>query len=523
MEAIIEATIQENKALPTPTTDECLQVFSLKTKEGILLNDAFKQGHKEIAECVLTRQAPDGSGRKRIHIMAHTRFGKSLAIGTAVAIRASMKKEPWAIVAPTKEQAQIIMDYVIWVAVNDPIIKQLLKTETARALQAELMTQRRSRDHITFLGGGEVRTYTSGSTMGFGCANVVLDEAGLIDNDTESRIFRMLGDHTDNFYVKIGNPWESMDVDGTPHHFFASYEDPSYYAINIDYKRGIAEGRLTEAYVKEVAKKPNFDILFDNLFPDVDKQDKDGYYPLFTQRMLKKAMIEAGTLESVGLERLGGDPADAGENEAVICVRSHNLAKIPFNSTETDVLDFASKIEQHGSRVSEWYVDKQGVGSGTVRMLQKNAQSNRKLTPINSGEQVPDYIKELDQLACDLYENMRAYMFFKSSEWLNQGGKLVIKEGVEWRQLLSVKWKNNKKGKIQIISKDELRKRKIPDLGVADAFSMTFGIRKKVMPINAQPTGGIAPYYPKIQQNQRPMQPAAREMPKPFYPKIYGL
>jgi len=307
--------------IETTKTEKILQTFTFKTKEGILFSDEAAQGQREIMECILRREAPDGSGRKRIHVMAHTRYGKSMAVGAAVAVRAAVKKEPWAIIAPTKEQAQIIMDYVIYFAINDPIIRNLLKTD-AKILQEERLTQRRSRDHITFLDGGEVRTFAAGTTMGHGAPNLVLDEAGLIDNNTESRIFRMLGDSTDNFIIKIGNPWFSIDYkSGEPHHFYNSFSDEDYYLIDIPVNRGIAEGRVTEGFHKEVQKKANYDVLYLNVFPDTAEADPQGYYPLFGHKLVKEMLVEPHSIPPTGKPILGADPADGGSNESVIAKR----------------------------------------------------------------------------------------------------------------------------------------------------------------------------------------------------------
>ena len=98
--------------IETPAVDKILQTFTLKTQEGLVLNSTIVQGQKEIAECILQRKAPDG--KRKVHVMAHTRYGKSIIVGACIAIRAAVKKEKWAIIAPTKEQAQIIMDYVLW-------------------------------------------------------------------------------------------------------------------------------------------------------------------------------------------------------------------------------------------------------------------------------------------------------------------------------------------------------------------------------------------------------------------------
>jgi hypothetical protein len=194
-------------SLPTPKTDKVLQVFTFRTKEGLVFNDIVTQGQKVIMEIILSRgiNSETMAWINRIHVMAHTRYGKSLAIGAAVSVRAATKQEPWAIVSPTKDQSQIIMDYVLHFSINDPILSALLATD-AKILKAERLTQRRARDYITYLNGGEVRTFGGKATMGFGCKNVIEDEAGLIGNEEDSKIFRMLGDSTDNFLIKVGNP-----------------------------------------------------------------------------------------------------------------------------------------------------------------------------------------------------------------------------------------------------------------------------------------------------------------------------
>jgi len=155
----------------TPLTDKTLQVYTFKTKEGIFLNETITPGQKLIMECILGRRAPTVEMIKRIHLMAHTRYGKSISIAPAVCVRASSKREPWAIVAGTGEQSQIIMDYVIQFCVSNPILRSLLVDE--KTITIERLTQRRKRDHITFKTGGEIRAYGAGkdgtAVMGFGC------------------------------------------------------------------------------------------------------------------------------------------------------------------------------------------------------------------------------------------------------------------------------------------------------------------------------------------------------------------
>jgi len=487
--------------MKTPKADKILQTFHFETKEGHIFNDTITQGQREIMEIILNRgfKGAEDVMCNRIHVMAHTRYGKSLAVGAAVAVRASMKKEKWAIIAPTKEQAQIIMDYVITFSVNDPIISALLKTN-AKQIKNETLTQRRSRNHITYLNQGEVRTFYQGNTMGFGSENVILDESGLINNNEYSKVFRMLGDNPDNFLMKIGNPWDSIDQEsGTEHHFYQSYQDPKYHQIDIQIDQGIAEGRVTEEYHEEVKNKANYAILYKNTFPNTERRDKEGYMPLLGHATIQKAMVEPDTLDMLGEELLGADPADGGENESTIARRGMNLAKIVFRSTATDCLDFADDIVTNGDGINNWFVDGQGVGSGTCRKLEKQSEYYRKLNRINAGDSGKSWREKLPKdHHAEQYLNLRAYIFWQMKLWIENGGKIEKTPGIE-KQLLALKYKNSRTGKVQIIDKQTLHKRGIHDLGLVDPISFTFAPKtKKLVLENQQVAGGVEPYYPEL-------------------------
>lgn len=475
--------------MKTEIMDNALKTFTLKTQEGVVLNEILTQGQKEIGECILTRRAPDG--KQKIHTMAHTRYGKSMIVGATVAIRASMKGEKWAIVAPTKEQAQIIMDYVIWFAVNDPIISATLKTNP-KAIKNESLTQRRSRDHITFFQGGEVRTYSAGQTMGQGAQNVILDEAGLINDDDEDKIFRMLGDNpTDFFIMKIGNPFHN-------NHFKDAYLDDSYYHFNIDATQGLREGRLSQEILDEQKKKPNYQCLYWNVFPDAESVDRYGFLPLISHKTLENAQVEEGALVPLGTKILGCDPADSGDNEAVIVNRNSNFAKIEVADATMDSGALADQVILRKDQIDYIYWDKQGVGTGEARRMEKASDIKRKFRSINSG--LP--IKPEDAKGEDVsdYYNLRAYMFWKTKLWLEAGGKLT--KDKRWKNLLAVKYKT-KNGKVLVISKEDLRtKYKVKDLGVADALSYTF---YPTPPTNFQ----------NVVQDNRAEDPI-----KPFYPEF---
>ena len=474
----------------TPVTDKILKIYTFITKEGIVFNKSIKQGQKAIMECILARKAPVEEIIKRLHVMAHTRYGKSMSIAAALCVRSSAKKEPWAIVAGSKEQSQIIMDYVIQFSVNDPILKSLLLNE--REINIERLTQRKKRDHITYKAGGEIRAYGAGrdgtAVMGMGCANVVEDESALINDNTQSKIFRMLGDHTDNFYMKVGNPFNN-------NHFQEAYLNDDYYHINIDYRQGLAEGRITEKFIQEVKKNANFSILYENIFPDEAGVDDRGWYKLFSDKLVRNAIVEADAVEPWGFPKDGCDPADGGTNEAIIVRKWANIAKVIYASAGVDNIQFATEIATRNKDTDESIIDKVGVGSGTFNTLNRQGGIKRRIRPINVGWGVPESVKPEE---AEQYFNLRAYLFWQVKLWLEAGNKLVKNDG--WKQLLEVRYNtSNPKSKIQIIRKEDLRKYYgVDDLGVADSLSFPFLPEKPRVRHGGRAVGGVKPFNEKL-------------------------
>jgi len=133
--------------------DKILKTFTFKDESGDPI--IFTPGQLQILDIIVNRQSPDG--KRRIHIMTPTRYGKSTTVAAGVVVRASTKPEKWAIVAGTKDKAQIIMDHAINFSLDDPLIRTQLAIEGT----LERLRRERSRDKLTFLRGGEIRVFSA--------------------------------------------------------------------------------------------------------------------------------------------------------------------------------------------------------------------------------------------------------------------------------------------------------------------------------------------------------------------------
>ena len=290
----------------------------------------------EIFDLIWKRQ------HKRNHLMCHTRYGKSFVVALAVLLRVATYPEKWAIVAPSQKKAGIIMGYIIEHAFDNYYTKtkmQVDKGESMDRLRRERSKQRINFKHTdgtlgeVFILSGDSRNkqMAGDALMGFGAPNVILDEAALIDDDIEAKIFRMLGDNMDNFYLKIGNPFRR-------NHFLKAFRDPNYNKINADSEIGLKEGRVTKEFLEEAKKKPHYSILYENKFPLADSVDDKGWSYLITDVELENALDKITPDAYIGDKLLGFDVARGGGNYNSWVMRTANYATKLAKNQDPDLM-----------------------------------------------------------------------------------------------------------------------------------------------------------------------------------------
>jgi len=416
----------------------------------------------KIFDLIFKRQHP------RSHLMCHTRFGKSFVVGLAVLTRVASFAEKWAIVAPSGAKAQIIMSYIIEHCFDNEYTKRKLQIDSSESM--DRLRRERSKSRLVFKHTdgtfGEVFILSADSRnklaagdalMGFGAPNVIEDEASLIDDDVEAKIFRMLGDQMDNFYLKIGNPFRR-------NHFLKAYRDPSYFKINADYTIGLAEGRLNEAFIEEVKKKPHFDVLYENKFPEADAIDDKGYSHLVTDKELEYSLDYITESAYIGERMLGVDIARGGGNFNVWVMRTGNFAKILGKNKDADLMSVVGQTtrlaKENKIDMRNVFTDDTGVGAGVSDRLR---EQRFYINAVKLGEKAEDELK---------FINKRAEGYWKLKQWLNQGGKLNLRD--DWTELLDIKYRANSSSKLQIMSKDDMRRNGIESPDIADALMLTF-------------------------------------------------
>jgi hypothetical protein len=412
----------------------------------------------------------------RVEIVSSTQYGKSLTVARAVLLRISNFPEDWMIVVPDAKRGKILLNYIIKDASENEYFKDKLigmKLEERSAINRLL--EERSKIKLTFqiftdsgIKYSSVEVITAEARrknnaieaiMGFGGKNIIQEEASLEEDEIDAGIFRMLaGKGDDTFLLKIGNPFYR-------NHFFRSFQNLEYKKVWVDYRIGLADGRYTENFIKEARTKPKFEVLFECRFPSEEAIDSKGWSPLITQTELEQAITDE--FNPFGYPSQGCDPADEGENESVIVVRWRNVAKIDYASSKISLMDFCgeinSSIDINNIDVRTSAVDKVGVGAMIPDEMKK---IGKPITGVNVGEACDN---PTDQVQ---FVNKRAEFAWKVREWIKGGGKLL--RDPRWYQLLNIKYKEDNKRRLKLMSKEEMRKEGLVSPDAFDALALTF-------------------------------------------------
>jgi hypothetical protein len=72
------------------------------------------------------------------------------------------------------------------------------------------------------------------------------------------------------------------------------------------------------------------------------------------------------------------------------------------------------------------------------------------------------------------YRNLRAELWYRARDWLNKRDCKIPKDATLIAELTSARYLFSSAGKVQVESKEDMKRRGIPSPDIADAFCLTF-------------------------------------------------
>lgn len=379
-------------------------------------------------------------------LVCHRRFGKTyLAINTLIdaAVRTKRENLRFGYVAPYQKQAkQVAWDYLKRFTLNIPGTKA-----------------NESESAIDFPNGARIRLYGSdnGESMrGLYFDGVVMDEVADMRPETWSEIIRpaLTDVHHKGWCLFIGTP-KGLNQ------FYDLYQyaqqDPKWYAgmyrvdetdVLDDEEVQMARNTMAEnQYRREFLC--DFSASMDNALITIDK----------VSDAAAKKMTDADITGSARI--LGVDVARFGSDRSVIQKRQGLAAFEPKIFEDIDNMTLAGMVAQ---TINEWQPDAVFIDSGRGEgVIDRLRQLGYFVTEVNFGG------KALNPT----YNNKRSEMWDNIRMWLDDGGALPNNTDLK-TDLCVPLYKFDNSNRMQLESKDDIKKRggRSPDLG--DALALTF-------------------------------------------------
>jgi phage terminase large subunit len=165
----------------------------------------------------------------------------------------------------------------------------------------------------------------------------------------------------------------------------------------------------------------------------------------------------------------GLDCAGQGSDKSALCKRQGNVIIEPvieWKGLDTMELvgrvHLAYKATPALTQPNEIAVDAIGLGAGVADRLMEMGLPARGVN-----------VSETAALS-DKYRNVRAELAFTAREWFEKRDVNIANDSRLGAELVDIRYKPTSTGKIQIESKDDMRRRGVKSPNLADAFFLTF-------------------------------------------------
>lgn len=293
---------------------------------------------------------------------------------------------------------------------------------------------------------------------------VIFDEAsGISPKIYQAALGAMAGGKIVRF-VLIGNPTQNSGP------FFDAFKDPTFNKIrisaydvpNVIERRQVIPGLVTHEWVEELALKYGVES-------DIFKVRALGEFPmhasdtLISIDMVERAFGADRELINQADDIIGLDPARFGDDDSAFVHRIGNWAKVLEVVHGFNTMELAGKcvqyLRQHKS--TRLFIDVIGLGAGIYDRLKEQPEIAGRVYGVNSAGKPRDEA-EFINIRVESWSNVRDFL-----------RDAVLEKHEGFYELANPKYKITSLGKMQLESKDDMKKRGVKSPNVGDALALT--------------------------------------------------
>jgi hypothetical protein len=182
--------------------------------------------------------------------------------------------------------------------------------------------------------------------------------------------------------------------------------------------------------------------------------------------LIKDAMEKEEHVEPYGARIMGVDPSGSGKDKTGFCIRKGRVVEKIFDLNTQDEMEVVGLVMKYINdyRIDFVFVDSIGIGSGIISRL-KELEHSEKIMRVNSSE---------NALNRNDYSNLRAEMWSKCREWLEDTPCKIPNDPELLNQMVSVGYKADSKNRLLMEKKEDIKKEGRPSPDKADALMYTF-------------------------------------------------
>lgn len=299
-------------------------------------------------------------------------------------------------------------------------------------------------------------------------------------------------------FVMISNGTQTMGYFFDSHHKNA--EDWQVFQFDGEESPMVDRGYVDSIEKQHGRDSEEFGIRVSGKFAGSGSMDDTGYIQLIPRERVGVRLYNPEmALPFTGQRILGIDPAGDGKDKATFVVRDRFKARLVHEmatSNDKEIAEAAlTLMDMYKVKPEDVVIGAFGTGADVAKEMALSSKGEFDVYSVmegNSPEQEEDYNghrferheKELVNSEADpdtyrdLYLNIRALMYFRAKDWLYAGGVFEdtsVDKSKFVNEMVVIRYKRTLQGnRIQLMSKKEMGKLRIPSPNIADAFSLTF-------------------------------------------------
>ena len=423
------------------------------------------------------------SGNRRISVRSGHGVGKSTVASWAM-LWFILTRYPCKVVvtAPTSAQLfdALFAEAKRWIKELPVILQELLEAKSDRIFL-------KAAPNEAFISCRTSRAETPEALQGVHSEHVMLvaDEAsGIPEAVFEAAAGSMSGEHATT--LLLGNPTRGSGFFFDTHHRMAD----AWWTRRVSC---FDSPRVSKEYIDEMQMRygEESNAYRVRVLGDFPARDDDTAIPLELVESAQHRDVEVDEEANVVW---GIDVARFGSASSALAKRQGRVLRDIRTWRGLDLMQLTGAIKAEydalgpRDRPVEILVDSIGVGGGVVDRLQELGLPT---VGVNSSE-APSM--------AGTYSNLRAELWFKLKGWLESREVLIPKDDALLAELVSPKYKFTSSGKMQIESKEQMRKRGLPSPDRADAVCLTFASDAA---IGIHGRGGRSAWSQPIKRNVR--------------------